>query len=54
MKTLFLKLKKKRYWIPLLIIILITAFIVIGAINKNKPVYTTEDVVSKNLKQTVK
>ncbi len=53
MKALFLKLKKKRYWIPLLIIILITAFIVIGAINKNKPVYTTEDVVSKNLKQTV-
>lgn len=53
MKTLFLKLKKKRYWVPLLIVILITAFIVIGAINKNKPVYTTEDVLSKNLKQTV-
>ena len=53
MKAFFLKLKKKRYWIPLLIIILITTFIVIGAINKNKVVYTTEDVAIKNLKQTV-
>lgn len=53
MKTLFLKLKKKRYWIPLVIIVLITTFIVIGAINKNKVVYTTEEVVIKNLKQTV-
>ena len=53
MKTLFLKLKKKRYWIPLLVVVLIVVFVVIGAINKNKPVYTTEDAVIKNLKQTV-
>lgn len=53
MKTFFLQLKKKRYWIPLVIIVLITAFIIITAINKNKVVYTTEDAVLKNLKQTV-
>ncbi len=53
MKAFFLQLKKKRYWIPLLIIVLITAFIIITAINKNKVVYTTEDAVLKNLKQTV-
>jgi HlyD family secretion protein len=53
MKTLFLKLKKKRYWIPLVLIIIIATFIVIGAINKNKVVYTTEDVLIKNLKQSV-
>lgn len=53
MKAFFLQLKKKRYWIPLVIIVLITAFIIITAINKNKVVYTTEGAVLKNLKQTV-
>jgi HlyD family secretion protein len=53
MKAFFLQLKKKRYWIPLVIIVLITAFIIITAINKNKVVYTTEEAVLKNLKQTV-
>ncbi len=36
-----------------MIIALITALIVITAINKNKVVYTTEEAVLKNLKQTV-
>ncbi|MFA6253126.1 MAG: efflux RND transporter periplasmic adaptor subunit [Patescibacteria group bacterium] len=53
MKTFFLQLKKKRYWIPLVIVGLIVASLVWGAINKNKVVYTTEDAVLKNLKQTV-
>lgn len=53
MKAFFLQLKKKRYWVPLVIIVLITAFIIITAINKNKVVYTTESAVLKNLKQTV-
>lgn len=53
MKAIFLKLKKKRYWIPLLIVAIIVAVIVFGAINKNKVVYTTEEAVVKNLKQTV-
>jgi len=37
----------------LVLIIIIATFIVIGAINKNKVVYTTEDVLIKNLKQSV-
>lgn len=53
MKAIFLRLKKKRYWIPLLIVAIIVAVIVFGAINKNKVVYTTEEAVVKNLKQTV-
>lgn len=53
MKTFFLKLKKKRYWIPLLLLLIIVALIVWGSINQNKVVYTTEEAVVKNLKQTV-
>lgn len=53
MKTFFSKLKQKRYWIPLLLLTIIVALIVMGSINTNKVVYTTEEVANKNLKQTV-